>query len=94
VSPGSFGAPGKYDALERYLKALPADHVRVVLTLTEIETLIGTPLPLGALAPQYWINGSKTRSVWKAAGFSARLPRLTRTVEFRRRTARMLARRV
>ena len=47
-------SPLKYQPLTEYLAALAADEV--TLTLTEIEAIIGAPLPASARAPNFWSN--------------------------------------
>ena len=62
--------PSKYDALVRYLAAQSGD--RVVLTLAEIETIIGAPLPSAAWARGWWVNSRRASQawVWRDAGWS------------------------
>jgi hypothetical protein len=45
----------KYTPLTDYLAALTADEAR--LTLTEIEAIIGVPLPAWAHQASFWSNG-------------------------------------
>ena len=60
----------KYTPLTRYLAGLTVDEV--TLTLTEIEQIIGAPLPVSARDPTFWSNGTvgvfKVRP-WVQAGW-------------------------
>ncbi len=60
----------KYDPLVSYLVAQPDD--RVQLSLAEIETIIGAPLPVGARGRKWWTkNPGRTmvRPLVQAAGW-------------------------
>lgn len=82
--PGSrpLGKPSKYAPVAEHLRALPAAQQTHVLTFAELEHITGAPLPGGAGSTIFW-TGAAARH-WKAAGFTARLLRRDRAVEFRR----------
>jgi len=81
------GQARKYEPLNRYLEQLPACRRSVRLTLTEIETLIGASLPRTArLDAGYWKRHTMARQNWRQRGFTARLDRLERAVDFTRRS--------
>ena len=77
------------------------DHLRkqtlgeIVLTISEIEALIGGPLPASAERPQWWANRTNPRTnhvqreAWRAAGFDAFLVQGSRKVRFRKRGPRL-----
>jgi len=74
--------PRKYLPLDWYLAQLPGDQTSVTLSFTDLEALLGAPLPQslqsgpgGYCATQYW---------WRS-GFNAKLDRVDRTVTFTRR---------
>ena len=72
------------------------DHLRqqavreVVLAFSEIEALIGGPLPASAERPQWWSNRTNPRTnhvqreAWRAAGYNACLVQGSRTVRFQK----------
>jgi hypothetical protein len=58
---------------------------RVVLTLAEIEAMVGRKLPDCAYAnTSYWVSGDAARARWRANGWHPRLLVKARAVEFRR----------
>ena len=68
----------EYESLQIYLRDRYAD--RVVLTFTEIESLIGLELPEAARSQQEWWDGSAARpsrqsATWTLADRSATLNR-------------------
>ena len=75
-----------YDSLRDYLKGFEFREVQ--LTFTEIERIIGRPLPKAAERPQWWANttaiGHTQREAWRAAGFDAFLIVSSRRVRFAR----------
>jgi len=66
---------GKYEPLELHLRATPSKVREVTLSFSEVERILGAPLPASALSHrQWWENqrDSKTRpqaQAWLAAGF-------------------------
>ncbi len=56
----------KYDPLGRYLAAQSND--RVMLTLAEIEAIIGSALPAGARKRNWWTGSSVRASLRRALG--------------------------
>ncbi|HEY7293831.1 MAG TPA: hypothetical protein VH916_02275 [Dehalococcoidia bacterium] len=75
-------------ALERYLAELPATEGQVWLTLNEIESLVGWPLPPSARRAGYWSKGhAHAQATWMRHGFVARLDRAAAAVRFTRRAA-------
>jgi hypothetical protein len=77
--------PRKYVALDRYLESLPADQQVALLTFTELEQLVGHPLPPSASISYFWAGSSVARWNWEWSGFHARLNHNARAVEFSRR---------
>ena len=75
----------KYAPLAHYLAAHPGD--RVVLTLTEVEAILGVPLPAGARQRRWWLATQGRVSVrplmqtagWRLVldGFCGRTPVVT-----------------
>jgi hypothetical protein len=61
----------KYSLLRAWLEALPADQQQVLLSLAEIEQLIGQPLPLSAHGTTHW-GGHLAYRHWRRIGFIAR----------------------
>jgi len=64
----------KYDPLKRYLSRQKA--LRVDLTFTEVERIIGAMLPKSAQRPQWWANEtdaetSHVQAAWRDVGFKA-----------------------
>jgi hypothetical protein len=80
------GEPGKYAPLCTWLAALPAEQEEAVLTLAEIETIIGAPLPVGAGTPHFWSSAPQELRNWGPVGFHARLDYSTQRVHFTRVT--------
>jgi hypothetical protein len=80
------GAAGKYVPLCTWLAALPADQHQAVLSLADIEALIGYRLPSSAWAPGFWASSGVARHNWRCAGFRARLDHNPRSVRFARAT--------
>ena len=79
--------PPEYRPLHKYLAGRYADTV--VLTLAEIEDLIGCPLPaLARTQPEWWANAdtasapSPQSHAWTEAGRTATPHLLARTVGF------------
>ena len=65
---------GKYDPLREHLRAHSA--AELTMTLAEIETVLGTPLPKGAGRPEWWSDPNSTsisdhRLAWIGAGYDA-----------------------
>jgi hypothetical protein len=77
-------ATRKYLPLTRFLETLPPDQPSATLTFAQIEELLGARLPASAWHSHYWLRSSVSRDNWEACGFSARLVRGERMVEFRR----------
>jgi hypothetical protein len=78
---------GKYDALGRYLRAQPANHVP--MTFGEIERVLGIQLPLSARKHRPWWSNNPRNSVmtqvWLDAGFETEQVDMARgTLVFRR----------
>lgn len=61
--------PRKYDPLGGYLEHQRTD--RVTLTLTEIETILGTSLPALATWSPFWSNyeGNYVARAWRRVGW-------------------------
>ncbi|MGH2757670.1 MAG: DUF7662 domain-containing protein [Actinomycetota bacterium] len=61
----------KYIRLAAHLAAQPAEIVTLVMTLQEIELLVGTTLPSGARFPSWWRNDEHRAhsSAWLSAGW-------------------------
>ncbi|MHB8577589.1 MAG: DUF7662 domain-containing protein [Dehalococcoidia bacterium] len=81
----------KYAPLGSHLRPLAAEHSDVTLTFAEIERIIGTSLPRGAMNPPFWqgVNGkppSRARA-WISAGFVAQPDPVRSRVRFHRQTA-------
>ena len=62
--------PAKYDPLARYLAVQSGD--RVMLTLPEVEAIIGAPLLRGASTRRWWTKGRSGPQgrAWLDAGWS------------------------
>ena len=79
----------KYWPLRDYLRSKSSPTVE--LTFSEIEEIIGNPLPPSAYAPRWWTLGKSQRpnplwqEAWSSAGYDATLRHGADTVEFRRR---------
>lgn len=78
---------GKYTPLEEFLAS--ADKREIRLTFSEIESIIGTPLPASAYAYRpWWANGDHTHTqslAWLNAGLKVEQVDLARqTVLFRK----------
>ncbi|MBR0724136.1 DUF7662 domain-containing protein [Bradyrhizobium manausense] len=77
-----------YDPLQRKLKSVREPAVR--LTFSEIEEILGRPLPASAYKYSAWWDNEKSRPghahsfAWLDAGFKARVSMKKRTVEFNR----------
>ncbi len=82
--------PGHYQPLADYLAA--SDAMEIVLTLREIQAIIGAPLPSPAYGTrQYWAGSTGEKyghtHAWQTRGWRARLEarhlrvRFTRDVE-------------
>ena len=65
--------PAKYEPLETYLLNLPASVNEVLLTLKQVEDIIGASLPLSARTySEWWSNDTPSHSqarAWASAGF-------------------------
>ena len=64
--------PSKYQPLGDYLAALPAKATTVTLTLSQIEALLGSPLPASAWLPSWWASTAVWRPqarAWSTAGW-------------------------
>ncbi len=62
--------PSKYAPLTAYLAAQSGD--RVELSLSEVEAIIGAPLPRSAWQPGFWSNNPRAAGpyyVWRNAGW-------------------------
>lgn len=84
---------GSLSALERHLRSLSPDSAELTLTFTELERVIGGPLPDSAYTfRQWWTNQSNTdyrpqAKTWLSAGFeigSVKLDRESGWIRFRR----------
>ena len=77
----------KYDPLSDYLRQQTASEL--TLSFPEIERVIGGPLPLSAMRPQWWANETSRSTAhvqclaWRAAGYDAFLY-AGRKVKFRK----------
>ena len=61
----------RYDPLGAYLAGLPPEVAEVTLTLAEVATIVGAPLPRTAWAGIWWkgaATGTQARA-WRAAGW-------------------------
>ena len=82
------GTPPKYYPLQLHLAAQPGDAI--TLTFTQIEQIIGAPLPPSAYVRTWWANqrgqrGHSPARAWQGAGWrvqAADMP--ARTVTFTR----------
>ena len=76
----------KYDPLERYLSAQPENGC--TLTFSQIEEIIGAPLPPSARRHRSWWGNDSTHVqalTWMGAGWTTEPPRLDEEiVKFRR----------
>lgn len=80
----------KYLPLNRHLEALDPGVGSISITFSELETILGTPLPLSAWLAHYWAGSSVARYNWERSGFAAKLDRLGRLVVFTRRPQRII----
>ena len=78
-----------YDPLRLKLESLHEQSVR--LTFSDIESILGRPLPVSAHKFSAWWGNESARKAglaqakaWLAAGFHARVSLKLRSVEFRR----------
>jgi hypothetical protein len=88
--PGQAERSSKYTPLVAYLAAEEGNHV--TLTFTEIEAMIGVPLPVSAqVGLSFWI-GRRQRVLrdLAAIGWRARLRVREHAVEFRRISTAMI----
>ncbi len=81
----------KYDALYRFLRQVSPDRQEITLTFSEIEKILGFPLPRSALTyREWWANPSQPRyhphaQSWLKAGWEVHTVHLqNRQVCFRR----------
>ena len=61
---------GKYDPLTRYLKGAASSEIRI--SFSELERIVGEPLPASKKYPGWWNNNpsnSVMTKAWLAAGF-------------------------
>jgi hypothetical protein len=78
----------KYELLRDHLREQALGEV--VLTFSEIESLIGGPLPASAERPQWWSNRTNPRTnhvqreAWRGAGYNACLDQGSRKVRFQK----------
>lgn len=77
-------AQGKYGPLYRFLVENPADTV--VLSLSDVESLLGTELPQSAFQPGWWSNsrGRPHARSWMVAGWLVAFDRPRKVVRFTR----------
>jgi hypothetical protein len=61
----------KYIRLAAYLAARPLEEDRVVMTLEEVEELVGETLPANAKFPSWWRNDDRRMHAraWLTAGW-------------------------
>src|SRR5947209_6056830 len=79
-----------YQPLKVFLAGRPNDEEQITLTFSEIEDLLGRPLPPGAYASRaFWANNANPGSVsvqamaWQEAGWRVcRVTRIQQTVTF------------
>ena len=73
-----WGPPSKYQPLVDHLAAQPATVASLAPTLSEVEALLGAPLPASARRVAWWtsLDGRHVRQ-WRHAGWRAR----TRTAD-------------
>jgi hypothetical protein len=66
-----WSGPRKYDLLGDYLAAQSPETDTVTLTLAEIETILGTPLPMTAYWTPFWTNYAKNppSRAWRRVGW-------------------------
>lgn len=86
--------PAKYEPLELHLRAVPVTVREVILSFSEIERILGAPLPESAVTHRPWWGNqrdSKSRPqahAWLSAGFLVDTVNPTRangSVRFRRK---------
>jgi len=60
-----------YQRLADYLAALPDATARVTLTFSELEALLGRPLPASAWGRSWWMSraGATAAGRWPVAGW-------------------------
>lgn len=66
------GKLGKYSALSEYLSNIPSNQMSVTMTFSEIEKVLGAPLPPSSRShmAQWWSNGGHSQAnSWLHAGF-------------------------
>ncbi len=67
--------PGKYESLELHLRSIPPKVGEVTLSFSEIERILGAPLPESATTHRpWWENQRESKSrpqahAWLSAGF-------------------------
>ena len=63
--------PSRYQPIGNYLAGQPPETVTVTLTLSDVERVLGQPLPQGARARTWWANswGTTRARVWLMAGW-------------------------
>lgn len=81
-----------YDPLRRYLQ--DTEHRSLMLAFSEIEDVIGRPLPRSAYDySEWWSNEDPDKTThtqskaWTTIGFNAEVDRARKLVTFRRRQA-------
>jgi hypothetical protein len=75
----------KYIRLAAFLAGQPKDIQRLVMSLREIEDVVGETLPANARFPSWWRNDDRKMHAraWLAAGWEAeRMSTEDQTVEF------------
>jgi len=78
----------RYIRLAAYLAGQPQSTTKLVMSLSEIEDLVGATLPPGARFPSWWRNDERRMHsrAWLAAGWEVeKMNSSERSVEFRRR---------
>ena len=63
--------PPKYAPLAAYLREQPPAVDRLTLTVTDVEAIIGAPLPASARDRAWWANTPQTAQAraWRSAGW-------------------------
>ena len=65
-----YGSRPKYQPLTDYLAAQPAAVETVTLPLTEVEALLGAPLPASARRAAWWLSSRGVHlQQWRGAGW-------------------------
>lgn len=61
----------QWNLLVQHLGGALRDHDAVELTITEIEALIGVPLPRGAFLNHFWSSSRTAQRHWRGRGIGA-----------------------